>query len=152
RFATPLSDAEQDRFFEDASPSARLYGATAAASRHDTARIYEAMRPGLAPSAILDEYFEIVSNAPAIPWPLKGLQAPAIRAAIDIIPTDIRATLGLESQLTEEDTRRLKRAAGIANRIAIPLSPQVQACRRLGLPGDYLHRAANRTAVGDAPA
>jgi len=142
RFAAPLDQVDRDRFFRDAKTSAELYGATAATSETHAAALYEHMRPKLEPSAILDEYFEIVSGAPAIPWPLKGLQAPAIRAAISILPEAIRAQLGLTDDLTPDDERRLKRAARIADRIAIPLSPPVLACRRLGLPGDFLHRKA----------
>ncbi|MEL6388131.1 MAG: histidine kinase, partial [Pseudomonadota bacterium] len=93
-------------------------------------------------SPVLAEYFAIIKQAPALPWPLKGLQGPAIRAAIAILPTPIRDKLGLSNTLTADDTRKLQRAARLAERFAIPLSPPVQACKRLGLPGDYLHKQA----------
>ena len=140
RFAATINADDRDQFFRDSAPSARLYGAEAADSVADAEDMYAAMTPKLAPSAVLDEYFEIVRGAPAIPWPLRGLQAPAIRAAISIIPPAIREQLALEDPLTDDDAKRIKRAARLADRIAIPLSPPVQACRRLGLPGDYLHR------------
>ncbi len=144
RFAATLTPEQRDRFFRDAGPSARLYGAAPAGSEAEAQALYEAMRPELAPSAVLDEFFEIIARAPALPWPVSGLQGPAIRAAIDLVPPPIRAQLRLRSDFTAGDDRRLRRAARLADRFAIPLSPPVQACRRLGLPRDYLHRSARQ--------
>ncbi|MEO1786411.1 MAG: oxygenase MpaB family protein [Pseudomonadota bacterium] len=142
RFAGEVSPADRDRFFRDAGPSATLYGAAPAQSEADAAALYDAMLPLLEPSPVLAEYFAIIKQAPALPWPLKGLQGPAIRAATAILPTPIRDKLGLSNTLTADDTRKLQRAARLAERFAIPLSPPVQACKRLGLPGDYLHKQA----------
>jgi len=149
RFAADLGQDERDRFFRDAGPSARLYGATPAACEDDAAAMFEAMCPLLQPSAILDEYFSIIADAPALPWPVSGLQGPAIRAAIEIVPQPIRDRLGLVSGFSASDERRIRRAARLMERFAIPLSPPVQACRRLGLPGDYLHNPARRTQAGN---
>lgn len=146
-YARPLSLADRDRFFREAGPTAALYGATAAGSEAEALARYEAMYPSLEPSPILDDYLRIVAEAPAIPWPLNGLQAPAIRAAIDLVPPFIRDRINLTSPLTASDRRRLRRAARLAEKIAIPLSPPVEACRRLGLPGDYIHKRQRSRAI-----
>jgi hypothetical protein len=71
-----------------------------------------------------------------------------IRAGVDLVPPDIRALLGLgERWRLRPWERRLVRLAGAASdRIAIPGSPPVEACRRLGLPADYLQRSRNAPA------
>jgi hypothetical protein len=49
--------------------------------------------------------------------------------------------LGLEThRLKNWEAVLVRRAGAIAERIAIPGSPPIQACARLGLPADYLYR------------
>ncbi len=143
RFVLPLELSEKDRFLREAQSAAALYGAKGAPTcLAERAALLAEMRPSLQPHDIIDEFLTIVARAPALPWPITSLQRPLIRAAIHILPDRIRDTIGLADTLSRNEARRIGRAARLADRVAIPFSPPVQACRRLGLPGDWLHGAA----------
>ena len=75
--------------------------------------------------------------------PSRWFQRMMIRAAVDILPDWARQTLGLEDQRLKRWERTLIRALGrFTNRIVVESSASSAACRRLGLPSDYLQRRA----------
>ena len=76
------------------------------------------------------------------PQPLRLMQRSLVRAAVDLVPRWIRERLGLTAQHALRPGERLAiRAAGaLADRIMLPDNPPALACRRLGLPGNYLYR------------
>jgi uncharacterized protein (DUF2236 family) len=142
-FARPLTDAERDRFYAESEPSARLFGAVGAPLSLMAQRAqFEAMRPHLEPHPIIGEFLAIMRRIPALPAPLRPLQGPMIRAAVSILPGWLVSRLGLGATWTLRPSERwmLRRLGGLADRTPIPGSPPVQACRRLGLPSDYLYR------------
>jgi hypothetical protein len=71
-----------------------------------------------------------------------------IRAGVELVPRHIRERLGIvERWRLRSWERRLVRIAGAASdRVPIPGSPPVEACRRLGLPGGWLYGSRNRIA------
>ncbi len=143
-YVAPLSAAERDRCYAEAAPAARLYGVLdPAVSASEVEARFAAIKPNLERSDILLDFLVIVSRAPILPPPLRPLQRIMIRAGVDLVPADIRALLGLgEGWRLRPFERRLVRLAGAASdRIVLPASPPVEACRRLGLPDDYLHRS-----------
>lgn len=143
-YVAPLTAADRDRCYAEAAPAARLYGVTDPAnSSTDVKTRFAAMLPKLEPSGIVFDFLTIVSRAPILPAPLKPLQHIMIRAGVDLVPADIRALLGIGDRWRLRTwERRLVRLAGAASdRIAIPGSPPVEACRRLGLPAGYLYRS-----------
>jgi hypothetical protein len=66
-----------------------------------------------------------------------------VLAAIDCLPGDVRALLGLAGPAWTLGPRRhalLRRCARAADRLVLATHPGVEACRRLGLAGDALQR------------
>ncbi len=141
-FVRPVSDADKDRFYAEAEPAAHLYGATGAPRSLARQRAqFDAMRPLLEPSPIVAEFLGIMRGAAILPPPLRPAQGLLVRAAVDILPEWTITLLDLERERLRGWQRPLVRAAGrAANAILLPGSPPVQACRRLGLPEDYLFR------------
>jgi uncharacterized protein (DUF2236 family) len=142
-FVRPLSRAERDMLFAEASPAARLYGAVGAPkSQHELHLLFETMRTRLVPSPIVFEFLDIMKRVPALPAAVRPLQTILIKAAVDILPEWVREQLGLGQKwsLNTLERRVIKLAARANDRVVLPSLPAVQACRRLGLPDDYLYR------------
>ena len=140
-FVRPVSDAEKDRYYAEGRASAALYGATGApGSLAKLEAQFEAMRPKLERSQTIFEFLDIVRRTPALPGP-RWVQHMLIRAAIDILPDWARERLGLQGQRLKPWERTLVSTLGrLSDRIVVESSPSSAACRRLGLPSDYLQR------------
>lgn len=137
-----LSTAEKNRFYAEARPAARLYGATGApASLAELEAQFATMRPRLERSDIVFEFLDIVSTAPILPAPLRGFQRVLVRAAVEIAPAWLRDVLGLgaEWRLGPWEAKLVRLAGRAADRIVVPQGPAAQACRRMGLPANYLY-------------
>jgi uncharacterized protein (DUF2236 family) len=142
-YACPLSQAERDAAFAEAAPGARLYGAAGApTSEAEWKRQLAVMLPSLESSEIVFEFLDIMTNTPLLPGPLRLIQKPLVRAAVEITPVEVRARLGLgETWALKGVERRLVRLAGAsADKVPIKGAPAVEATRRMGLPYDYLYR------------
>jgi uncharacterized protein (DUF2236 family) len=144
RYVRSLSREDRDRFYREGEIPARLYGAVDAPRSDDERRaLFARMVPLLQPSPIITEFLMILHDAPAFPAPLRGLQRLLIRAAVALVPQELRERL----QLTRYGLRLWELplvcslCAG-ADRVLLNTSPAVQSCRRLGLPSDYLYRSA----------
>lgn len=143
RYVRPLADEQLDRLYLESEPAARLYGVKdPPRSRADIESVLQAMKDRLEPSAILGEFLEIMRTAPAMPRALRPLQAMFVRAAIEMTPDWVRerAGLGPELGLRPGEEALIRQLGVAADRIALPSSPAVRACRRLGLPDDWLYR------------
>jgi uncharacterized protein (DUF2236 family) len=148
-YVSPLTSAERDRSYAEAAPAARLYGVTdPASSQAEVKARFAAMVPKLERSDIVLDFLTIVARAPILPTPFKPLQHVMIRAGVDLVPADIRTLLGLgERWRLRPWERRVVRLAGAASdRLAIPGSPPVEACRRLGFAPDHLYRSRKTSA------
>ena len=140
---TPLSDADKDRFYAEAAPAARLYGATGApTSRAAWEGQLAAILPRLEPSAIVLEFLGLMRDTPVAPGALRRLQRPLIRAAVGLVPGPVRDVLGLGPEWVPRpfELKAIRLAGRLADRIAVPEAPPAQACVRMGLPGDWLYR------------
>lgn len=140
-YGRPLDAVARDGYYAEGAEAARLYGATdAPTSEQELNDMFDAMRRHLEASPIVFEFLDIMRAAPVLPWPLRPVQAMLVRAAIDLVPSDIRALLGLEGcGLRGWERTLLRRAGALADRLVIQSGPAAQACRRLGLPPDYLY-------------
>jgi uncharacterized protein (DUF2236 family) len=148
RYVHPLAPADLDRLYEEGAPAARLYGAIdAPASQAELERLFESKRDRLEASPIVFEFLDILRRAPVFPAVLRPIQRLLIRAAIDLAPAWVRERLGLTAAFGLRFWERpLVRLTGaLADRVMLRSSPAVQACRRLGLPVDYLYRGRRRT-------
>ena len=143
RYVRPLSQAEREALFREAAPAARLYGAVGApASEAEWARMLEGMRDRLTPSPIVFEFLDIMQRIRAFPRIANPLQVALVKAAVEIVPAWVRIRLGIDSgyHLSRRERIAVGLAAKAADRLLLKSSPPVQACRRLGLPDDYLYR------------
>ncbi|MEL6259228.1 MAG: oxygenase MpaB family protein [Pseudomonadota bacterium] len=141
-YAEALPFSEKNRFYDEQTKAAPLYGATRA-PRSEKARqdLFSDMQSMLEPSDILLEFLSIVRNAPALPQPLTRLQRPLVRAAVDLLGPELRVRLGLGPMWSPRkyEGAAIRAAARLAERTPIPGAPPAQACQRLGLPWSWLY-------------
>lgn len=138
----PLSDADRDRFYAEAAPAARLYGALGApASEGEWEAQLTAMLPRLERSDIVLEFLELMRGV-KVAGPFSRLQHPLIRAAVGLVPEAVRDVLGLGREWLPRplELPAIRAAARLADRTPIPGAPPWEACVRLGLPGGWLYR------------
>jgi uncharacterized protein (DUF2236 family) len=151
RYVRSFEPAEFDRFYAEAAPAARLYGALEMPrSKLGVEALFDTMRPRLEASPIVLEFLDIMRAAPVFPVSLRPFQRLLVRAAVDMVPAWMRERLGLDAVLGLSGWQRwlVRRAGAFADRVMLPSSPAVQACQRLGLADDYLYSAAS---VSDVP-
>jgi uncharacterized protein (DUF2236 family) len=142
-YARPLSWEDRDRQLAEGQAAARLYGATGApSSLGELDALFIRMRPRLERSDVVFSFLEIMRRTAILPSPARGLQTPLIKAAVAVVPAWARSLLGLGEGWTPNavEIALARYAARAADRIVIEESPASQACRRLGLPADWLWR------------
>jgi uncharacterized protein (DUF2236 family) len=140
-YVRPLAHAERDRFYAEGVSAAALYGATGAPETEaELGRMFDAMADRLERSDIILEFLAIMRSAPVLPLPLRPLQHVLVRAAVELVPRWLTTKLGLERHgLRGFEAELVRQAGALADRIVINSNPAVQACRRVGLPVDYLY-------------
>lgn len=142
-FVAPVSDADRARAYAEALPAAALFGAHGV-PRNDAElqAMFARFEPKLERSDVVFEFLSLIRTAPVLPAPLRPMQRLLVRAAVDMTPGWARDILGLTPQMGLKDWQRglVRRMGAQADRVVIPAHPAVQACRRLGLPDDYLYR------------
>ena len=91
-FVTPLPAADRDRFYaEGAEAAAALRRQHAPRSVAEQQALFAAMMPKLEASDIVFEFLDIVQRAPILPRLSRPAQSLFIRAAVEIVPPEIRA-------------------------------------------------------------
>jgi uncharacterized protein (DUF2236 family) len=143
QFVAPLSAAERDTFYGEAQTSARLYGAPGApADEAEQQALFKQMLPHLEASSIVFEFLEIMRRTDSLPPPLGPLQPLFLKAAVSLLPSEIRTRLNLNNgyQLAGWQRRLVRFAGVLSDRIVLRSAPPAQACQRLGLPANYLYR------------
>jgi uncharacterized protein (DUF2236 family) len=143
-YVRPLSQADRDRYYAESSSSSPLYGVTrAASSEAEVHAFFMAMRNSLQSSEIIFEFLDIMRDAPVLPPLLRPAQRSLVRAAIGLTPPWAREIIGLGSEhgVRSWEAALIRQAGAAASHIVLESSPAVQACRRLGLPDDYLFRS-----------
>ena len=142
-YVRALTRDDFNRLYLEGAPAARLYGALDAPASEDAMQaLFDSMRGRLEPSPIVFEFLDIMRKAPIFPAPLRPLQRLLIRAAVEMTPAWVRERLGLTAGygLRAIEKPVVRWAGRLADRVVLGESPAVQACRRLGLPADYLYR------------
>ena len=98
-YVQPLSLMERDRYYAEAVPAARLYGATSIPiSEAELEMLFHATADRLEPSHIVFEFLSIMRSAPILPLLLRPAQHLLVRAAVDLVPPWAQTTLGLDGQ------------------------------------------------------
>lgn len=142
-YVKPVANADRRRFYAEGTGAAGLYGAVGApASESGIRDLFAAMHERLEPSPILFEFLDIVQRIPLVPQPVAMTQRWLVKAAVSIVPGAVRERLGLGSEwdLTNWQRRIVLAGGDAADRIVLRSAPAVQACRRLGLPDNYLYQ------------
>lgn len=141
-FVSQLSREERSQGFREGAPAAELFGATdAPESLSEWETLLERMRPALERSEIIFDFLEIMRHAPAMPWLLRPLQRLLVRAAVDLVPSDLKVALGLSHSGLSPLQRRVVCLAGrVADRVPLLSAPPAQACVRMGREPDFLYR------------
>jgi uncharacterized protein (DUF2236 family) len=142
-YGRALAAHEREAYFRDLRPVGLLYGAAGTpGSESELDALFEGMRGRLVASPIIFEFLEIMGRIPVFPGPGRTLQPMFLKAAVAILPGWVRDRLALDARYSLRRWERTLVVSAVAagDRIVIPSSPAVQACRRLGLPADYLYR------------
>jgi uncharacterized protein (DUF2236 family) len=140
RFVRSLTPTEMDIVYDEGHEDASLYGAHGAPrSAAEMQKLFVAMRPKLKRSQIVFDFLEIVRNAPILPS--RALQRLMMRAAVELQPLWVRDILGLDARygLRPGGATALRALGAASDRIVLESAPPAQACKRLGLPVDYLY-------------
>jgi len=139
RHAEPLSQAERDLFYAEAEAGAALYGVESPpASEAAMTALMTRMRPQLEPSPVIAELIAILRTADILPRPLRPFQKLGVRAAIDLLPPEMRRQLGLAgNRLSLAERALLRVLARSAARFELPSSPARQAEARLEAARNY---------------
>ncbi len=143
-YAAPLSDDDRNRYYCEGRTAAALYGATGAPrSLAEQRLLFDNASPRFGASDIIFEFRNIMRRAPAFPPPAHLIQRTLVRAAVEIVPAPIRDVLGLAPRYGLRPFERpiVERLARRGERYLLRSSPAAQACRRLGLPENYLYPA-----------
>jgi uncharacterized protein (DUF2236 family) len=146
-YVRPLSSTDRDLFYAEGRPAAALYGSTdAPASEVELQACFAAMAPRLEASPVIAEFLGIMGRAPLLPRPAGLAQRLLVRAAVALVPREFRERLqlGPEWHLRPLERALVRRAAALAERLRLDSAPPAQACMRLGLPPDHLHRTVRR--------
>lgn len=148
-FVRPLSPAQRDLFYLECETGARLYGCRAPPMSEAEMEIkLAAMQPRLQSSPVIFEFLEIMRAATILPPLMKPVQNLMIRAAVSILPLPVRHLLGIGQpwHLRRWEGAIVRQAGINADRLRLDSSPAAQASLRMGLPPDYLWKAAATSA------
>ncbi len=148
-YVRPLEDDAAARYYAEGRAAAQLYGATGApATEPELKALFARMAPKLEASPIIFEFLQIMRRAAILPAGPRRAQGILVRAGIETLPLWVRDHLGLEAgwRLGAWERRLVTAAARLADRMPLEGTPPVEACRRLGLAGDYLFTDRNRGA------
>lgn len=141
RFSCRLTLGDCDRYFAEGVETAALWGAEGAPTcGRDWSALLAATMPTLERHRIVQEFLDVVGSAPIAPAPLRPVQRLLLRAAVALTPAPVRALLGLKDTLSPAEEGVVCMMARAADRVAPPTAPPVLACRRMGLPADWLYR------------
>jgi uncharacterized protein (DUF2236 family) len=136
-----LSLPERNRYYTEGIRVAGLYGATnVPISETEIDALFRATAGRLQRSDIVFEFLEIIRSVPVLPLLLRPVQHLLVRSAIDLVPPFMRTILGLDDHsLYAWEAEVVRRAGAFSDRLVLEANPAVQACRRMGLPGNYLY-------------
>lgn len=143
RFVAPLSDEDKRRYYAEGEPVARLYGVrNVLTSDADFDAMLARLLPRFEPHPVVTEFLDIFEKSAG---PL-GLPAPLrralTRASVSLLPPPVRERLelGAHYDLSPLQRSTLRGLGALTERLPILSAPPSQACRRLGLPADFLYR------------
>jgi uncharacterized protein (DUF2236 family) len=140
-YVRSLSLPERNHYYAEGIRAAGLYGAAnVPISEPEIDALFRATAGRLQRSDVVFEFLAIIRSVPILPLILRPVQHVLVRAAIDLVPPFVRTVLGLNDHgLHAWEAEIVRRAGAFADRLVLEANPAVQACRRMGLPGNYLY-------------
>lgn len=143
-YVRPLSEQERDQFYTEGVSAARLYGVKdGPVGAVGIKALFEQFYDKLEPSPVIDEFINVLVETKLLPWPFTPLQKLVVKAAVALIPEDMRNKIGLDGKhycMKSWEKSLVRFACRLADRQHGAQSIPVQACRRMGLPDNYLYR------------
>jgi uncharacterized protein (DUF2236 family) len=144
RFVRPLADDDIDRFFTEALPVGRLYGA-----RHlprglgEFERMCEARLDTFEAHPFNLVFLDIIRSGTAVRAVPRWLQRELAHASIAILPPRVRSVLQLgdEFDLSPRGAMAIRMMGRLAAVVPQPGSPPARASERLGLPRSFPWRS-----------
>jgi uncharacterized protein (DUF2236 family) len=157
RFVAPLSEPDRRAYYADGEVVARLYGV-----RHplrcdaDFFAMLARLLPRFEAHPITLEFLEIVMSGKAAPSVPRPLHRALGRAAVSLLPGEVRERLelGKAFDLSRGERLLLGAAAKLVDAIPVRHSPPWQSALRLGLPGSFawMSTAKRRSLLARVPA
>jgi len=141
RFVAAVPADDRDRFLAEGVPAARLYGASSPPrSQSEMRELFGTMLPRLERSEIVHEFLGILRGIDLFPGPLRWLNGLVLRAAVSLLPGEIRERLALGrwERLPPGGERLLRTLGAAIDRLPLESTPAARSCVRMGLPSDYL--------------
>jgi uncharacterized protein (DUF2236 family) len=156
RFVAPVSAADRAAYYRDGEAVARLYGVQhPLTSDADFFAMLGKLLPRFEAHPINLEFLDIIMSGRAAPAIPKVLHRALARAAVSLLPAEVRAALelGTAFDLRASDRLMLRAAGALADRIPAKGSPPWQAAERMGLPGRFawMSRRAQQRLLAGAP-
>ena len=147
RFGPGVPKAQLDKAYKLASDNvADLYMVTDAAQSVDEMDAYLVSQVDLLePHPVLNEFTDIINSARLFPSYMRPLQRLLVRAAVSNVPDEIREKVGLDGTyaLRRGEETLVGAICKASDHVFLEAYPAVLACKRLGLPNDYLFRKAS---------
>jgi uncharacterized protein (DUF2236 family) len=136
-----LSLSDRNRYYAEGIRVAGLYGvANVPTSEPEIDMLFRATAGRLERSDIVFEFLGIIRSVPLLPLLLRPVQHLLVRSAVDLVPPFVRTILGLKDhRLHGWEAAVVRQAGAFADRLVLEANPAVQACRRMGLPSNYLY-------------
>jgi uncharacterized protein (DUF2236 family) len=134
---------DRDGILAGGRVAADLLGALGApATQAQWDALLQKMGPRLEASQVVHEFLRILDAAAVLPGPARPLQHMLVCAGVQIVPPAVRERLQLGApwRLGPAGGRAVTALAGMLDKMVLHTGPPAQACRRLGLPDDYLYR------------
>jgi len=99
------------------------------------AALFARMEARLEGSSIVTDFLRIVIRMPALPPVLRPVQALLVRAAVDLVPADLRRRMGLgdDWRLSRWQSRLVRWAGDHLDQGSLATHPAMQARARLGM-------------------
>lgn len=148
QYARSFSRAELDRAVAEAAPAARLYGVVEPPrSWGELEQVFADWDARLIAAPEIGEFLSIMHEVKAFPTAAGPLQPLLLKAAIVLLPVHLQARLQLDGpkwRLRRWERAVVTTAARASDRLVLRSAPPAQACRRIGLPEDWLYRSVSR--------
>lgn len=152
RYGSDLRNVDCDKLVAEQHSSGQYFGADVLPDTYETLTDYinyvglgghDSLSVEAHP--VLNSLMDLTRSAPIFLPHFRWLQSVFLRAAVDIIPSNIKNKIGLSEEFGMNAVQRkfVKQIGKFSDQVFVPNHPAIQSCRRLGLPEDYLFRNPN---------